>query len=102
MPTLPMQDNLAAGAWHGARARLHGQGAGRSAMPMPACPECGTTLTFLVCGSGEHPTLYKCMFCRVLFLGIESAARSRARGQHPGRGDLSEAVPRGAPDAPRG
>ncbi len=71
-------------------------------MPMPACPDCGTTLTFLVCGSGDHPTLYKCMLCRVLFLGIESANRSSARGQRPDWNDLSDAAPRGAHDATRG
>jgi hypothetical protein len=70
-------------------------------MPMPACPECGTTLTMLVCGSGEHPTLYKCMLCRTLFLGIESATRAQAR--RPGHGpDLSRATPPAAPEATRG
>jgi transposase-like protein len=68
-------------------------------MPMPACPECGTTLTVLVCGSGEHPTLYKCLLCRALFFGIESATRSRARVPGPGRDDLSRAKPRAAQDA---
>ncbi len=71
-------------------------------MPMPACPKCGTTLTFLVCGSGEHPTLYKCMFCRELFLGIESATRSKARVPAPGRDDPSPAQPRAAHDAIHG
>ncbi len=62
-------------------------------MPMPACPDCGTTLTFLVCGSGDHPTLYKCMLCRVLFFGIESANRSSARGPRSGQDTVSEAAP---------
>lgn len=65
---------------------------------MPACPECGTTLTLLVCGSGEHPTLYKCMLCRALFLGIESATRARARLSGQGQDDLSRATPRAVPD----
>ena len=68
-------------------------------MPMPACPECGTTLTFLVCGSGEHPTLYKCMLCRGLFFGIESATRARARGLGHDRDDVSPAAPRAARNA---
>lgn len=68
-------------------------------MAMPACPECGTTLTFLVCGSGEHPTLYRCMLCRALFLGIESTSRSQAGVQRHNRDDLGQAVRRAADDA---
>ena len=61
---------------------------------MPACPECSTTLTVLVCGSGEHPTLYKCLLCRTLFLGIEAAFRSQWRARRCSRDGLSEASPR--------
>lgn len=57
-------------------------------MAMPACPECGTTLTFNVCGSGDHPTLYRCMLCRELFFGIESQTRSKPAGRAAGRNDL--------------
>ncbi len=67
-------------------------------MPMPACPECGTTLTIHVCGSGEHPTLYKCMLCRTLFLGIESPTRAQARLRGHDGDDLSRATPRAAPE----
>ena len=68
-------------------------------MAMPACPECGTTLTFLVCGSGEHPTLYRCMLCRELFFGIESQTRSKPGVRGPGRYDLRRPAPSAAHDS---
>jgi hypothetical protein len=71
-------------------------------MPMPACPECGTTLTILVCGSGEHPTLYKCLLCRALFLGIESTTRAPARPSGRGQHNLGQTSSRAAPDATHG
>ena len=66
---------------------------------MPACPECGTTLTFLVCGSGDHPTLYRCMFCLTLFLGIESARRAQAHLPGHEHDGLSRTTRRAVPDA---
>lgn len=70
-------------------------------MAMPACPECGTTLTFLVCGSGDHPTLYRCMLCRALFLGIESASRRPTPLSGHGHDGLSQPAQGAVSDATR-
>jgi|GEM_PF-6184946 len=44
---------------------------------MPACPDCGSTLSVPLCHPGERPVFFRCMLCRAVFLTLGRRSYSR-------------------------